>query len=165
MSALHHHHNTSSHTLQTRQNCTQCSTTARDGWGWQIHSVMLFLLFEKAIRADVIKPVCITEVFWRNSDRVQTHFHSAQMSHQKHQELGYRGVMTETFAKDVNQTPTACVSLCCKNAYRKQSCIYQSSVCSHFKTVVHLSMSRSARLFKLWLDTWWMCIIFLVYVS
>lgn len=75
------------HLLQTWQNCTQCSTAARDGWGWQIHSFMLFLLFEKAIRADVIKPVCVTEVFWGNSDRVQTLFRSVQTSHQKHQEF------------------------------------------------------------------------------
>lgn len=52
--------------------------------------------------------------------------------------------MTETFVEDVNQTPTACVSWCCMNAYRKQSCMYQSSVCTYFETVVYLSLSRSA---------------------
>lgn len=100
--------------------------------------------------------------FWQGPDTLSF---CANVSPEAPRILGYRGVMTETFARDVNQTPTACVSLCCKNAYRKQSCIYQSSVCSHLKTVVHLSLSRSARLFKLWLDTWWMCIIFLICVS
>lgn len=104
---------------------------------------MLFPSFEIAIRADLIKPVCIIEVF-REMLTGSRYSHSVETSHQKHREFwDTRGVMAENFAEDVNQTLTACVCWCCLIACRKQSCIYQNSVHTYFKTVAHLSLSRS----------------------
>lgn len=48
------------------------------------------------------------------------------------------------------------------NAYRKHSCLCQSSVHTHFKTVVHSSRSALACLSS---GTWWMYITFLICVS
>lgn len=126
----HHHHNAYSHSSsrhrdwRNRTRHFNSDTTGRVGWGWQTHSFMLFPSFEIAIKADLIKPVCIIEAF-REMLTGSRYSHSVEMSHQKHREFwDTGGVMAETFAKDVNQTLTACVSWCCLNACRKQSCMY-----------------------------------------
>lgn len=148
-SALHHRHNAHSLTSSRHdrhgagQTCTQhCNSimTARDRWEWHTHSFMLFPSFEIAIKADLIKPVRIIEVCWQGPDTLSF---CANVSPEAQGILGYKEVMTETFVEDVNQTWTSCVSWCCMNAYRKQSCIYQSSVHTHLKQL-HLSLSRSA---------------------
>lgn len=70
-SAVHQHHNAHSLTGSRhdghgeRQNCTQRSygtKAARDGREWQTYNFMLFPSLEIAIKADLIKPVCIIEV-------------------------------------------------------------------------------------------------------
>lgn len=77
----------------------------RDGWGQQMRRSMLFPSFEIAIRADLIKPACIIEVFQ------ETLTGSRYLRTSPARSTGnFGGVATETFARNVNQTPASCVS-------------------------------------------------------
>lgn len=107
-SALHRHHNALSHSSSGRVFffLTQGSNgSKRDGWGWQTHRSMLFPSFEIAIRADLIKPASIIEVFQ------ETLTGSRYLCTRPARSTGnLGGVATETFARNVNQTPASCVS-------------------------------------------------------
>lgn len=110
-SALHRHHNALSHSGSGHLFyflffCTRGSNGSKgDGWGWQTHRSMLFPSFEIAIRADLIKPACIIEVFQ------ETLTGSRYLCTSPARSTGnFGGVATETFARNVNQTSASCVS-------------------------------------------------------
>lgn len=113
--------------------CSSSAATAGNGWRWQKHSFMLFPSFEIAIKADLIKQVCIIEVFGETLTGSRYSVFLCKRLTRSRGNSGIRGVMTETLVRDVNQTSAACVSWCCMSAYRKQSCICQSSVDTHLK--------------------------------
>lgn len=98
------------------------NSSKRDGWGWQTHRSMLFPSFEIAIRADLIKPACIIEVFQERLTGSRYLRTSAARS-----TGNFGGVATETFARNVNQAPASCVSHECM----QEIMLHVSELCVH----------------------------------
>lgn len=136
-SARHHCHNTHSLTSSrhgARQMCAQSynsNETWRDRWEWQPHSLMLFLSFEIAIKADLIKPACIIEVFRETLTGSRYSLFLCKRFTTSIENCGIRGSHDGGSCwgckPDVSHP---CVSWSSMNAYMKQLYMFQSSVCT-----------------------------------
>lgn len=119
---------------QRRTHHSKGNKTARKGWEWQTYNFISFPSLEIAIRADLIKSVCIIELCREILTGSRYSFLLCAPEALGFHDRDFCGGCKP----DVNRL---CVLKL--HAYRKQSCIYESSA-HPLETVMHLSLSRSA---------------------